>query len=462
MTRSAAAALAASSALALLSCGGAAPKPKATSGAPSASAAGARAVPVDASDACSLAWLDTPLWTASDPVLGPRDAKITVLWADDPAWPTGVETVEVLLRDEPDVRVLFRPQADGAGARRAMAAVTHAAKVRGELFLLHALRKIQDSRGVAQGDPDLPEILRGLGAPLDAAALDRAAEAVPAAAPFGKPFGALRAPFFLVNGIAVRTAKAADLRDAVRTARLTARVSERCRAFQVRFPEKPRPLDAPPPAARTADTTEDERTIFKVPPHDAPGQGATEPLVVVVQFGGYQDPFSRRAHGTLESLVADGTKDVRVVYRDMPLPFHKDAVPAAILARLAFLRGGLPTFLAVHRELMLHGRVDKASLEALAKRHGITAQELEAAKADKELLDAVERDRSLGASLGVSGTPTFFINGRRLVGAQPKERFDAVIAEELERAAALLASGVPREDVPEAAVRAGVVPGPKK
>src|SRR5690606_25148160 len=67
----------------------------------------------------------------------------------------------------------------------------------------------------------------------------------------------------------------------------------------------------------------------------------------------------------------------------------------------------------------------------------------------------IGQDQELARSLGASGTPTFFINGRNLRGAQPFEAFRALIDEELARARAEVARGTPRSQVYEALTRNG-------
>jgi protein-disulfide isomerase len=86
-------------------------------------------------------------------------------------------------------------------------------------------------------------------------------------------------------------------------------------------------------------------------------------------------------------------------------------------------------------------------LEKYAKEIGLDVAKFKKDMADPALKSEIEADQKSGTSLGASGTPTFFINGRMLVGAQPFEEFKKLIDEEIKQADALVKSGVPLADV---------------
>lgn len=74
---------------------------------------------------------------------------------------------------------------------------------------------------------------------------------------------------------------------------------------------------------------------------------------------------------------------------------------------------------------------------------------------DPEIKKKIADQQKLGTSLGARGTPAFFVNGRYLSGAQPKDAFKALIDEELKKADALIAKGVPKDKVYEETIKAG-------
>src|SRR5262245_48027565 len=70
-------------------------------------------------------------------------------------------------------------------------------------------------------------------------------------------------------------------------------------------------------------------------PGEAPWRGAANPLVTIVEFGDYQCPYSARVEATIEKVLETWPKEVRVVFRNYPLPFHKQAAKAARVALAA-------------------------------------------------------------------------------------------------------------------------------
>src|SRR4029079_7184928 len=86
-------------------------------------------------------------------------------------------------------------------------------------------------------------------------------------------------------------------------------------------------------------------------------------------------------------------------------------------------------------------------LDKYAKEIGLDMARWKKDLDDPKLKEEVLADQKLGTSLGASGTPTFFVNGRQVVGAQPFEQFKALIDEEIKQADALIKSGTPLADV---------------
>ena len=86
-------------------------------------------------------------------------------------------------------------------------------------------------------------------------------------------------------------------------------------------------------------------------------------------------------------------------------------------------------------------------LEKYAKDLGLDMAKFDKDLADPKLKEEVEADTKQEAEVGGSGTPSFFINGRMLTGAQPFEKFKAVIDEEIKKADELIKAGTPLQDV---------------
>lgn len=172
---------------------------------------------------------------------------------------------------------------------------------------------------------------------------------------------------------------------------------------------------APPPAAATVE----------VDPGDSPGKGPKDASVVVVEFSDFECPFCRRLTESLKAAQAE-FGDVRIHFRHYPMdnacnpqipkPFHENACLAAYAVECAERQG---RFWPMHDRLFAHSRqLDRESMAEHARAVGIDVEAFLACLDDPGIREAVRRDIEHGTALGVQGTPTFFVNGHRVVGAR--------------------------------------------
>jgi protein-disulfide isomerase len=183
--------------------------------------------------------------------------------------------------------------------------------------------------------------------------------------------------------------------------------------------------------AAAADDPAADPTIYRVDPGTSPARGPADAPVTLVLFSDFQCPFCKRVEPTIAALEKAYPGKLRVVWKNFPLPFHPAATPAARLAMVAHRSG---KFWGVHDRLLEHQEaLDPVSLERAGRALGLDGSAVRAAVAQDEGAAAVEADLALGRSLGVEGTPTVFINGRRIAGAYPLATFRAVVDQELAR-----------------------------
>jgi len=122
---------------------------------------------------------------------------------------------------------------------------------------------------------------------------------------------------------------------------------------------------------------------------------------------------------------------VRIVFKDFPLPNHAEAQKASEAAHCAGEQG---KYWEMHDAMFANQR----ALQVPALKQAARALGIDGAKFD-QCLDSgkhaanVRADYELGEKMGVNSTPTIYINGRPLVGAQPFEQFKLIIDEELSR-----------------------------
>ncbi|HJL28256.1 MAG TPA: thioredoxin domain-containing protein, partial [Polyangiaceae bacterium LLY-WYZ-15_(1-7)] len=169
---------------------------------------------------------------------------------------------------------------------------------------------------------------------------------------------------------------------------------------------------------------------YRVPLDDAPLRGGGA-LVTIVQFSDFECPFCGRVTPTLERLLEAYPGQVRIAFRHYPLPFHALAEPAAHAAIEVRHQLGDEAFWAFHDRLFAERRLTPDALVEQAAELGADGEAVRRAIAEGTHRDRIAVDRAAAISLAVSGTPAHFVNGRPLMGAQPFERFDALVREEL-------------------------------
>jgi len=158
------------------------------------------------------------------------------------------------------------------------------------------------------------------------------------------------------------------------------------------------------------------------------GGGAKAP-VTIIEFSDYQCPFCKRAEGSVDEVMKTYGDKVRLVFRDLPLPMHPQARPAAEAANCANAQG---KFWEYHAKLFANqAALGEDKLKEYAKDLGLDTAKFDECLASKPFKAAIDKDIEDGSKVGVSGTPAFFINGRMLSGAQPFEKFKEVIDDEL-------------------------------
>jgi protein-disulfide isomerase len=171
----------------------------------------------------------------------------------------------------------------------------------------------------------------------------------------------------------------------------------------------------------------------EVGPGATPVRGPANAPITIVEFSDFHCPYCRMVQPTLDRILEKYPTQVRFAYRDIPLDaLHPQARAVAEAARCANDQGKFwPFHDTVYRSA---ARADETSLKMMAAAAGLDVAPFMACVASGKHKASLEQDAADAARLGVNSTPSFFINGRPLRGAQPFEAFVQVIEDELARA----------------------------
>jgi protein-disulfide isomerase len=395
------------------------------------------------------------------PTKGPEHAKVTIVeWSDfqcpycsrveptlDQIMKTYGKDVRILWKNQP---LSFHPHARPA-AEIAMAVYAkkgNAAfwKIHDTLFHNQAAQERADldkyGKEAGLDDSDIKDAL-------DNKKYDPAIDTDSAE---GIKFGARGTPMSFVNGRLVSGAQPFDVfkkvideeianaTKAMKNGAKLANVYDVITQNGLQAAKAPEQRPQPPQPAQA-----DPNAVYKIPVGNSPERGPKTAKVTIVQFSDFQCPYCARVEPTISDLEKEYGKNIRVIWKNDPLPFHQNAMPAAKAAMAAAAQG---KFWEMHDKLFAdQAHLDEATFEKHAEEIGLNVSKFKTTMNDPKTEEEIKADQALAARFGVIGTPGFFINGHFLRGAQPKEQFKASIDKEIQAADAALKRGVKPTDL---------------
>ena len=190
-----------------------------------------------------------------------------------------------------------------------------------------------------------------------------------------------------------------------------------------------RPAAAPTPQRRGPDPTKQ----YEVAVGSAPTRGTEQASVTIVEFSDFECPFCGRVTPTLDKIKQEYGDKVRIAFKHMPLSFHQRAVPAHKASVAAGQQG---KFWEMHDRIFANqSDLSEATYLRYAEELELDTEQFKTDMASKASQQRIDEDGQEAAKLGVTGTPSFFINGYFISGAQPFEAFKQKIDQELGDAA---------------------------
>jgi len=188
--------------------------------------------------------------------------------------------------------------------------------------------------------------------------------------------------------------------------------------------------------------TPDPAAVYAVPIDGSPAVGPQNAKVTIVKGFDFACPFCNRVRPTVEQLEKDYGKDVRVVYENYVVHPQVATIPA--LAACAAQKQGkyIEMYTAIwEKGFNANRNLGEDNMKKLAGELGLDMTKFTAELNGEACKKQVQTEQARLAALGTRGTPAFYINGRFLSGAQPIDRFKAVVDEELKKANARIEKG---------------------
>ncbi len=420
------------------------------------------------------------------PVIGPLNAKVTIIEVSDYECPycvRGHDTMKALMAQYPDdVRVVMKQNPLGFHKHARMAAMAAlAAGEQGKYWQMHDKLFESTKAKIELKRERLDELAREIGLDMTrfAQALDseKFAEQIRREQQMSVSRGARGTPAFFINGRKLSGARPIDQFKAIideELAKADALLAKGIAAENLYAEiikdgaEKPVLL---PGASEPVNPFMGIGPAKDVPvPATSPAKGPADAKVTLVEFLDFECPYCASSAKDMDELLKLYPDDLKVVFRHQPLPFHKNAKVAAQAAMAAHAQG---KFWEMEAKLFENAKaLSEEKIEALAAEIGLDLPRFMKDWKSAEIERLVSADMEEGRRLGASGTPTFFINGRTLVGARPIGSLRQVIDEEIAKAAkgsgaaaaapATAAEGAPQAIQPAKAVGHAAPARPQK
>jgi protein-disulfide isomerase len=146
--------------------------------------------------------------------------------------------------------------------------------------------------------------------------------------------------------------------------------------------------------------------------NNSPFKGNADAPVTIVEYTDFECPYCARLQSMFDELLRLYPNQLKIVYKNYPLRGHRNAGKAAAIVMAAHLKGD---FWPIHNRLFEnYRRLNDARLAEIRSEFGFDTPEFETLMNSKQVQEMIRSDVAQGKSIGVKGTPTVFINGKRV------------------------------------------------
>ncbi len=163
----------------------------------------------------------------------------------------------------------------------------------------------------------------------------------------------------------------------------------------------------------------------QIPAGSSPSKGEANAKVTIIEFSDFQCPYCQRGMQTMQAVMKKYPKDVKLVFKNLPLPFHENALPSAKAALAAGKQG---KFWEMHDAFFANqSKLSPEFYEEQAKTLGLNLEKFKKDMESEEIAKQIKDDQELAQKNQISGTPGFFVNGVAVRGAYPEDHFSKII-----------------------------------
>jgi len=158
--------------------------------------------------------------------------------------------------------------------------------------------------------------------------------------------------------------------------------------------------------------------------------GSANPKITIVEFSDFACPYCKKSFSKIREISLKYKNNVKIIYRDYPT-ISEYSIDLALAARCAGEQG---LFWVMHDKLFLNqGISQKEEIMELANQIGADIEKFESCFNRKKYLSAIQKDFADGKELGITGTPTWFINGNKIKGDIPYTIFTQLMEQQIKK-----------------------------
>jgi predicted DsbA family dithiol-disulfide isomerase len=160
----------------------------------------------------------------------------------------------------------------------------------------------------------------------------------------------------------------------------------------------------------------------------SPARGSANPRLTIVEFSDFECPFCRQVQSTLKQIVESYGRDVRLVFKHLPLEGHRNSFPAA---RASYCAAEQDRFWQFHDALFSAQDLSPPALDKISSDLGLAPEKFKSCLNSEQSRAGIIKDLEAAKLFRIDSTPSFIVNGKLIKGALSFADFRKIIEQEL-------------------------------